>query len=1162
MPETEQLTLQVILDDQASVGLQQLRQHLQEIGGLAALSSLERVAASMEKVDAAAKEMTKTTEKATAGQLALARSIGRVAGSMAALAAATFGIRGINQFTNEMIRLNATAQAFGISAGQLKGITDQMARMGIPAQQATQFVAGLTTALADMLREGSEIRLKLMQGAKGDPAAMEAWIARMTGFASRGDMVNAVNEFMDGFNAALENEFKRTGKRIQAAELGRNILGAFGNYLDPQTVALIKRRIREISDEQEKATDRAIEQTDKWNEQWVESGQNLKKIVSGIQTEMLPTLISVNEWLIKNNEAITKGVSDALKGFVSTFKMFTGQEPVIRPESLLGRGLRVDPNLRPPTIPTNPEMQPPGMQRGGPVRGGRPYIVGERGPELFMPGASGSILSNPMSQALHANTVELKRLNDFLMQLTAPTGTAGGVFGGGPLATRMAGLAPGLGYSGGVAGSAGVGGGGGIGGGIGVGGGGGGGGGAGAGGGAVTGTDPATGMPMMGMASGAPTAILQKAQEVAMAGGPGAVSAFMRSQGYPISGAWCGAFAASVVKAAGGTPPSNPQVASNWRNWGQQVATPQAGDVAVKIASRFGGVTRTGATGSHVTFVSSVDPQTGRFQGIGGNQGRLVSSFPAAGYQFFRGTGPEAMATAGLTGGGGLAGQAGLGDIPGGGALPPRVGQAAVRFYNPGAQAFGIGSREFGGTPARTGTGHSIANYPTPVHGAASNMFLLAQKYTGMTVGAAMRMWSGGARAVPGPGGRYDPNMVITPQLARDPNFVIPFMQAVASGESTGRYPLSPAQWQQAFQWAQAGRPLGGGAAPAQAQAGIGAGVQQGGFAAQLTQQLQALTRNLQQHFTGGPGGTGGQAQLLQQIQQLSETVQRQSQVGRTTQDINEQARQTAEQNLDAQEQAARERIRRIEHETDRRTARTRGAGGEAAPLGGAAREGAGGPTTRGAGGEAAPLGGGVPTAARRRELERERQARIRAERPRTPGAGGETRAGVTQPPAATRRRMRIAEEERKLAEIERQREEIQKQRQREREGPRPGESSEDWLERLQREAEARRDPEAEIERQLRRARGEPEPERRGGGRAGGGRLPGETELIDPRSGKTLDSSALRDSNVKVTGEGKLEVTVKGPKGTTTTGSGNGLLKDTTIKRQTQMEEASGGGEE
>jgi phage-related minor tail protein len=31
---------------------------------------------------------------------------------------------------------------------------------------------------------------------------------------------------------------------------------------------------------------------------------------------------------------------------------------------------------------------------GGPVTGGSPYIVGERGPELFVPGRSGSIVPN------------------------------------------------------------------------------------------------------------------------------------------------------------------------------------------------------------------------------------------------------------------------------------------------------------------------------------------------------------------------------------------------------------------------------------------------------------------------------------------------------------------------------------------------------------------------------------------------------------------------------------------------------------------------------------------------------------------------------------------------------------------------------------------------
>jgi phage-related minor tail protein len=36
----------------------------------------------------------------------------------------------------------------------------------------------------------------------------------------------------------------------------------------------------------------------------------------------------------------------------------------------------------------------PGRAKGGPVIGGSPYIVGERGPELFVPGSSGTIIPN------------------------------------------------------------------------------------------------------------------------------------------------------------------------------------------------------------------------------------------------------------------------------------------------------------------------------------------------------------------------------------------------------------------------------------------------------------------------------------------------------------------------------------------------------------------------------------------------------------------------------------------------------------------------------------------------------------------------------------------------------------------------------------------------
>ena len=114
-----------------------------------------------------------------------------------------------------------------------------------------------------------------------------------------------------------------------------------------------------------------------------------------------------------------------------------------------------------------------------------------------------------------------------------------------------------------------------------------------------------------------PRHLLDKAKEVAISGGPAAVDRFLQEQGHPRPAAWCGAFAASVVQSQGLTPPQNPELASNWRKWGEPVkGLPQPGDVAVKAG------VPTGERGSHVTFVESVDPERGTFTAVGGNQGK------------------------------------------------------------------------------------------------------------------------------------------------------------------------------------------------------------------------------------------------------------------------------------------------------------------------------------------------------------------------------------------------------------------------------------------------------------------------------------------------------------------------------------------------------------
>jgi uncharacterized protein (TIGR02594 family) len=289
---------------------------------------------------------------------------------------------------------------------------------------------------------------------------------------------------------------------------------------------------------------------------------------------------------------------------------------------------------------------------------------------------------------------------------------------------------------------------------------------------------------------------------------------FFRSKGInvnPRTTAWCAAFVNANLQQAG-IKGTGSLAAGSFTNYGTAVkpGEVQPGDIGVVR----GRSPRTGIEGQHVGFLtgeSRINPKTGQleYKMLGGNQGGTASGQggvseqwrPASSLHLRRPPSPTGVATAPPQpiAPSGVSQQ---GDTP--------ASSANVRYNNPGAQypskaAEGFGQTGFG----IIGGGHKIAQFPTPVHGAAANIDLLSRKYTGMTIGDAMRKWSGGSRAVPGPLGNYDPKTVITPEMMQDPQFAIPFMKAVASGEARGRYPMSDAQWEQAHRWVMQGGPKG-----------------------------------------------------------------------------------------------------------------------------------------------------------------------------------------------------------------------------------------------------------------------------------------------------------------------------------------------------------------
>lgn len=130
---------------------------------------------------------------------------------------------------------------------------------------------------------------------------------------------------------------------------------------------------------------------------------------------------------------------------------------------------------------------------------------------------------------------------------------------------------------------------------------------------------------------------------------------------------------------------------------------------------------------------------------------------------------------------------------------------ASIRYANPGAQYPGPISQKWGSTGHEViGGGHKIAVFPDPVRGAAAQLDLLTQNYTGKTLGDAVAKWSGGNNVDSYLGHiqretGLRPDFVLSREAMSDPKIAIGLARAMAGHEAGRPSPLSEADWQQAF---------------------------------------------------------------------------------------------------------------------------------------------------------------------------------------------------------------------------------------------------------------------------------------------------------------------------------------------------------------------------
>lgn len=142
---------------------------------------------------------------------------------------------------------------------------------------------------------------------------------------------------------------------------------------------------------------------------------------------------------------------------------------------------------------------------------------------------------------------------------------------------------------------------------------------------------------------------------------------------------------------------------------------------------------------------------------------------------------------------------------------PPRpsfIGKsrkASIRSNNPGAMWPGPSSRRFGAVQQQMladglGQGNRIAIFPDAISGSAALFDLWYRVYSDRKLKDAITKWSGGNHVqsyldVFIERANIPPDMIITKEMIKHPEFAIRFAKAMAWHEAGEEYPLTDDQW-------------------------------------------------------------------------------------------------------------------------------------------------------------------------------------------------------------------------------------------------------------------------------------------------------------------------------------------------------------------------------
>ena len=397
-------------------------------------------------------------DKGSQSALGAAKSLGLATAGVVAMGAAV--VKGVQRSANTLPKCRSLAgwpSQTGIGAGQLKELSEQLSRQaGVSIDAATSNLAGLAHAMADITRQNSELRRNALRGLQGnDRAAMEMLLGDLGRVAN--DPAAFGNKVKEALDNVYANVLDKTKNSTRAAEARRN----FANLFGAPDLSELQGTLTAATAMQDQMWKSRIADANELNKVTSSIGQSWSSISESVHALATPAVTATltpiagalresaeqiqaaiealrnfqpPEWMANLAKGISAGgqkaadvlntvnAASATAGEVTRGALGRGvdwlksttQATNAARMGAPGRGGAAGYGVAPvmadasasASVPEAPKKGVWGKTKGlfgraggGDIGAGEMSVVGEKGPELFQPGKSGSIIPNAIYAA-------------------------------------------------------------------------------------------------------------------------------------------------------------------------------------------------------------------------------------------------------------------------------------------------------------------------------------------------------------------------------------------------------------------------------------------------------------------------------------------------------------------------------------------------------------------------------------------------------------------------------------------------------------------------------------------------------------------------------------------------------------------------------------------